>query len=338
MDCKKWGILKVSCPSAIDWSFYNSARKIQRSLQYNSDPNAKVIHHLRDTEEQRKYNDTYYERWGFNEDGTFEYGKYVVFVTEEWHNNYHSQSEETRKKISESNKANYSEERKAKVRLTHLGKHVSDETRKKLSESARNKPPVSDETRKKLSENNAKYNLGKHLSEDTRRKISLNRKGKAAGENHHFYHKHFSDEHREKLSKSHIGNFHTESTKEKMSQSQKAAWANDSERRINQSNAFKGSGNPNYGINLSDERKADISKTQIALWSNKEYRDKMSKAHTGIKQSRESVLKRNTLNSEKMKAVLLAYEMHKECGGTMSWNEFQKYYKRLKQSKDSSDV
>ena len=188
---------------------------------------------------------------------------------------------------------------------------------------------------KGLSENNAKPNIGKHLSEDTRHKISLNRKGKAAGENHHFYNKHFSDEHREKLSKSHIGKFHTESTKEKMSKSQKAAWANDSERRVNQSNMFTGPGNPNYGTHLSDERKAEISRSQKELWSNKEYRDRMSKIHTGKTQSKESVLKRSIGNSEKMKIVLLAYAKHKEDGGTMSWNEFQKYYKQLKQTKVS---
>ncbi len=37
-----------------------------------------------------------------NLDGTFEYGKYVVFWTKEHHNEYHHCSEETRKKRSES--------------------------------------------------------------------------------------------------------------------------------------------------------------------------------------------------------------------------------------------
>lgn len=120
-----------------------------------------------------------------------------------------------------------------------------------------------------------------------------------------------------------------------MSKSQKAAWANDSERIVNKSNMFTGPGNPNYGTHLSDERKAEISISQKELWSNKEYRDRMSKIHTGKTQSKESVLKRSIGNSEKMKIVLLAYAKHKEDGGTMSWNEFQKYYKQLKQTKVS---
>ena len=98
MNQKEWKHLCRTDKSLVDFTHYNNTRKLQKSLQYNSDPNAKVIHHLRDTEEQRKYNDEHYEFWGFNEDGTFEYGKYVIFVTKEWHNNYHSQSEETNKK------------------------------------------------------------------------------------------------------------------------------------------------------------------------------------------------------------------------------------------------
>lgn len=70
-------------PGKHEW--YNKTRKIQKSLKYNSNPESKVIHHLRDTEEQRKYNDEHYELFGFeiDENGNehFEYGKYVIFVT-----------------------------------------------------------------------------------------------------------------------------------------------------------------------------------------------------------------------------------------------------------------
>ena len=110
MNCKEWRTLKNTNPEFLNWDYYNNVKKLQRSLKYNHDPNAVVIHHLRDTEEQRKYNDEHYEFWGHNLDGTFEYGKYVIFVTEEWHAKYHAQSEETRKKISESNKLNYTKE------------------------------------------------------------------------------------------------------------------------------------------------------------------------------------------------------------------------------------
>lgn len=96
MNQKEW---KTSGKFPGKYKWYNQTRKFQRSLCYESDPNANIIHHLRDTEEQRNYNDTHYEYWGFNEDGTFEYGKYVVFWTKEHHDSYHTESEETHKKV-----------------------------------------------------------------------------------------------------------------------------------------------------------------------------------------------------------------------------------------------
>lgn len=120
MNQKEW---KKSGKFSGKHEWYNRTRKIQRSLKYNSDENANRIHHLRDTEEQRKYNDEHYELWGHNLDGTFEYGKYVIFVTKEEHSKIHACSEETRKKISEANK----------------GKHRTEESRKKMSESWTNK-------------------------------------------------------------------------------------------------------------------------------------------------------------------------------------------------------
>ena len=83
-------------------------------------------------------------------------------------------SEETRRKISESNKGE----------KHHMyGKHHSEETKRKISESHKGLKP-SDETRKKLSEvkkkeKNAMY--GKHHTEESREKISKNRKNKRKG-------------------------------------------------------------------------------------------------------------------------------------------------------------
>jgi hypothetical protein len=329
MNRKEWVASK--CRHKYFW--YNKARKIQRSLKYNTDSSAIVIHHLRDTEEQRKYNDEHYEMFGFeiDENGNehFEYGKYVVFWTEDYHSRYHAQSEETRKKISESNKNNYPYERRLKVSKVHKNKTVSKETREKLSIAGKNRSPASAETRKKLSENNARFNLGKHLSDETKRRISRSRKGKHAGKNHHFYGKHLSDEHIEKLSKSHIGHYHTEETKEKMSNSQKAAWARDSSRRLVQSERFSGPGNPNYGIHLSDERKNEISKTQKEIWSDSNYKDKMRALHIGIKHSDEHKVKIGVANSSRMKIITAEYTKHKEEGGHLTWNEFQKYFKTV---------
>ena len=97
--------LKLSKKYDGKYYWYNKTRKIQKSLKHNPDPNAVVIHHLRDTEEQRKYNDEHYELWGFevDKDGNehFEYGKYVIFLTKEDHDLYHQLSDETRKKISD---------------------------------------------------------------------------------------------------------------------------------------------------------------------------------------------------------------------------------------------
>ena len=82
MNYNEWCNLVRNKTSELDFTYYKKVRSIQKSLQYNSDSNAKIIHHLRDTEEQRKYNDEHYELWGFeiDEDGNehFEYGKYVL--------------------------------------------------------------------------------------------------------------------------------------------------------------------------------------------------------------------------------------------------------------------
>lgn len=200
MNCKEWTTLKNTQFKLVDWSYYNNVKCIQKSLKYNSDPNAKVIHHLRDTEEQRKYNDEHYELWGFNLDGTFEYGKYVIFVTREEHTNIHKHSEETKNKISETITNYWTAEKRAEWSLKNTGKgnpfygkhhtaetlaklsgennpmygkHHSEEARKAISEANKNKV-VSEETRKKLSlassgENNGMY--GKHPSEETLNKM-----------------------------------------------------------------------------------------------------------------------------------------------------------------------
>lgn len=106
MNIKEW---QKACKEnwfSLDHKYDNASREIQKSLKYNPDPNATVRHHLRDTEEQRKYNDEHYELWGFeiDENGNehFEYGKYVIFVTKEEHSTLHACLEETRKKRSES--------------------------------------------------------------------------------------------------------------------------------------------------------------------------------------------------------------------------------------------
>lgn len=58
-----------------------------------------VIHHLRDTNEAREFNDKYYERWGIDFDGII---KYTVLLTISEHQKLHSQSDETKQRISKS--------------------------------------------------------------------------------------------------------------------------------------------------------------------------------------------------------------------------------------------
>lgn len=98
-------------------------------------------------------------------------------------------SEESKKKISESNK----------------GRVVSKETRKKISESEKGKT-VSEETKKKLS----KAQMGKYHSEASRKKISEFQTGRSV-----------SRETRKKLSIVNTGKRHSEETKQKLSKAGK---------------------------------------------------------------------------------------------------------------------
>lgn len=109
-----------------------------------------VVHHRDDTEEAREYNEKHYEFWGFNLDGTFEYGKYVIFMTSGEHTRYHNMqrsgvnsplygrhhSWETRNKISEHNKGKViSAEQREALRLFQTGKHHTENTRKEMQKN-----------------------------------------------------------------------------------------------------------------------------------------------------------------------------------------------------------
>lgn len=88
-----------------------------------------IIHHRDDNDEVRAYNKANYKLWGHNLDGTFEYGRYVVFMTRSEHMRHHRTgahlTEEQKRHLSEIN----SGEKHPK-----FGTHHSEETRKKLSE------------------------------------------------------------------------------------------------------------------------------------------------------------------------------------------------------------
>lgn len=83
-------------------------------------------------------------------------------------------SEETKRKISESNKG----------RVVTWAKPCSDDTKKKISESNKGKI-LSDETKKKMSESKkgkTSPNKGKTFSEEHKKKLSESRKGKVVSE------------------------------------------------------------------------------------------------------------------------------------------------------------
>ena len=124
-------------------------RQIQKLLKdwktENNITNRCVVHHRDDTEECRKYNEEHYELYGFNLDGTFEYGKYVIFMTNAEHARYHNKgenhpmhgkhhSEEVKTKMSTAHQGkHHSEEARAKISIAHQGGHLSSETKAKLS-------------------------------------------------------------------------------------------------------------------------------------------------------------------------------------------------------------
>ena len=189
----------------------------------NNITEACVIHHRDDTEECRKYNEEHYELWGFeideNSNPQFEYGKYVIFMTNSAHTKYHHigkhLSDETKEKISIANKGKYiSDETRVKLSIVHTGRHItadrsgekapfygkhhSEEAKAKMS-AARIGKKHSEGTKAKMSEarkgeNNPNY--GKQLSEETREKISQS----LSGENHPNYGKHLPDETKNKIS------------------------------------------------------------------------------------------------------------------------------------------
>lgn len=113
-------------------------------------------------------------------------------------------SEESRKKIGDSNR----------------GRIPSEDTRKKMSD-ARKKRVCSEETKRKMSESQKgekSYWYGKHRDESTKKKLSESLKGRSfsdetrkkmseaqKGEKHPMYGKHHTEEAKEKMRMSHIG-------------------------------------------------------------------------------------------------------------------------------------
>ena len=297
MDQREWKIACINKTADRTWD--NECRKIQLSLEHNKNPKATVRHHLMNTPEQIAYNKEHYEMWGFNLDGTFEYGKYIIFVTEEEHREIHNHgighevTYETRQKISNSLKSS--------EKHPWRGKKRSEETCKRISESNKQhykEHPISDERKKQISESvkelwkddeykqsHIEYmktrvgenaiHYGKLHSDSTKELMS---KAKI-GPNNPNYGKHFSEDHRRKICESNKGKKRSEETCKRISESKKGV--------------FAGSNNPFYGKTHDDE----------------------------------TLLRLSEATKRRLTKERVAYEKYRSSGGTVKWPAFRKYYK-----------
>jgi len=303
MNYNEWQLLKRDDKKLLNWTFYNASHRLMKKFNITNGTNKTEVHHLRDTEEQRLYNDTYYEQWGFNEDGTFEYGKYVIFVTREEHSKIHTLSDETRKKISKANK----------------GRKASIITRKKLSEAHKGKTPWNKGI-KHTSCNNT-INKVRYLSDEHKRKISLSNKGKV-----------LSDEHKRKISLSNKGKIRSLSFKQHLheinsgpgnpmygkSPSNKGVPMSD-EQKHKISIANSGENNGMYGKHLSDEHRSKISKSLKGRTVSESHRQNVIKSI----RSSESV-KRSKANMQLCKEHFNIFI--KQNNIQITWNQFQKLF------------
>ena len=113
-----------------NFSYRNAVHKILKQWMIENNLTGDyIVHNRDDTEECREYNKVHYKRWGFNEDGTFEYGKYVIFMMRSDHMKHHRTgvhlTEEQKRHLSEINTSE---------RHPRYGKEISESERVKLSE------------------------------------------------------------------------------------------------------------------------------------------------------------------------------------------------------------
>lgn len=116
-------------------------KKLHEWMTENNLDGDYIIHHRDDTEECRKYNTEHYNMWGHNLDGSFEYGKYVVFMTRSEHVSHHHKnkvlSDVTKQKISQNHAKQHTKETKQKMSESRKGKVFSKEHKQKMSESCK---------------------------------------------------------------------------------------------------------------------------------------------------------------------------------------------------------
>ena len=348
MNRKEWKELcKFDRAKAHYW--YNKVTKKRLSKEFESDPrtdkDAKVIHHLRDTEEQRKYNDEHYEMFGFeiDEDGNeiFNYGKYVVFWTKEHHDTYHKRSLEFRlhhskvmkekcknpdyrKMLCEVQKNSWTDKRREEqsIRSKHLYEE-HPEIKQKISESGKGKHSGKNNAMHgRFGKDHPKYGhttsdegkasfrakrLHHEVSEDTRKKISISLKN---SDKHPWRGKHLPAYVKRKLSESRIGDKH---------------WF--------------------YGKHLSEEHRANIGKSLLGHATSESTKKKISdslKGHAVSEDTRQKISESRKGKgcrpcsedtkkkiSDKKKFISEMYNKYKTHGGSLNWNNFNKYFKDI---------
>ena len=161
-----------------------------------------------------------------------EWEKYFIFLYDTlWPNGYNLTEggggcvacEETRRKISESNKGRtspfkgrtLSEEQKRKLSEINKGKHHTEVTKRKLSEAmSGEKNPMygkkhTEESKKKISKGRTSLNKGKLLSEEQNKKRSESHKNNKG----YWKNKKRSDETKKKISKTKTGIYNTKKSK-----------------------------------------------------------------------------------------------------------------------------
>ncbi len=308
MNIKEW---RNACQE--DWLSVNhkydiASREIQKSLKYNPDPNATVRHHLRDTEEQRKYNDEHYELWGFeiNEDGNehFEYGKYIIFVTPEEHSAIHTVSEETRKKIGNSQR----------IRLSRKDARRGREFKK----------------------GDIPWNKGLSPTEETRKRISISRKGKCVGAAHPFYGKHYDEETLQRIRDK--SNAYWSIEEHRRQQSERCTGRKQSAETIakrvekllghkTSEDTRKKISKANSGRKFSDEHRKKLSIARRKRITTDETKSKMSDSAKRVMSDLEHRKKiSDTVKRQKQEKKAL-YDEYKLSGGTLMWNDFQSFLK-----------
>lgn len=345
MNRKEWKeFCKTNSKDAFIW--YNRVRKLLKSKEFessdNCDKDAKVIHHLRDTEEQRKYNDEHYELFGFeiDEDGNeiFNYGKYVVFWTKEHHDNYHRKSLELRlhqSKVMKEKFKNY-------------------DYYKAFCEVQRNKW-----TDKRKEEQSIRCKLLYEEHPEIRQKISNSCKGKCSGENNAMYGKFgkdhpkyghtMTDEGKANFRAKRLHHEVSADTRKKISislkNSDKHPWRG---RHLPDyiiqkiSDTKKSSYHPYRGNNLSEEHRNNISKSLLGHITSESTKKKISdslKGHIVSEDTRKKISNNRKGKgcrpcsedtkkkiSYKKKYISEIYNKYKFSGGSLSWNIFNKYF------------